>query len=106
MTKVTLPSAKAQELMAAVRTGYVITVSFGYGMMLFWKGEPVAISDSGFVYHRQREREAGCTKAIDTFEPQAPHVACDAGTFDFIIGSMLTRFGLPLTTNVKGGKDA
>lgn len=105
MTEVKMPVARSQETIGVMKLSiHLVLLGFGKEAgIMFWRSVPVAALSSGVVYHHQTEREAGATKAISALEPSAPHVACDASTFDFIIGSLFTCVGLPLTTALKGG---
>jgi hypothetical protein len=104
-----LPKSCAQTQLAVVKAGTITMLLLRRSPdegILFWDGEPVAISTAGVVYYHQADRKGGCTKAIAALDVNAPHISCDASTFDFVIGSLLTRTGLPLTMMLKGGNDA
>lgn len=65
--------------------------------LLFWDGFPVAVMTGAVVYFMDGKILAACTKAINAFAGQAAIVRAADADFDFLVGSLLTKAGLPLT---------
>lgn len=106
MPEIKLPLSQAQQRWELERGSKSVNRLHLYpsSSILFWSGKPVAVYNNDAVYHHQPDRTSACTKAINEFGLGVPHVDCDAGTFDFVLGSLLTRAGMPLTMGLKGGK--
>ena len=73
----------------------------GFDGLLFWKESLVAVSTGGVVHWHMKERTSAGKAAINSFFEDAPHINCSAEQFDFVVGSLLTKIGLPLTKRLK-----
>lgn len=62
----------------------------------FWRGSPLAVVTGGVLYF-STPLEPAETKMVNETSPDAPHVRSAAGDFDFLVGQLFTKAGLPLT---------
>jgi hypothetical protein len=65
----------------------------------FWDSIPVAVVSAGIVYHHAPS-ESAVTKMLHEIVPTAPHIREAADEFDFIVGQVLVKAGLPLTRRI------
>jgi hypothetical protein len=100
-TKVEMPQPRVNKaVMLGLRSGKRETLHFIGAVILFWRerdfASPLAVETGGVVYFSSSS--SGATiKAVNEFQPAAPHMRVDAAQFDFIIGQVLMKTGLPLT---------
>jgi hypothetical protein len=66
----------------------------------FWKTVPVAVHTGRVVYFSDT-KVAAETRMVNELAPNDAHVRCDATGFDFIVGQVLCKAGLPLTQAVR-----
>lgn len=65
--------------------------------VLFWDNRPCAILSGGCCYYLDFKWPGAATKAIHAFGQHAIQIRSAASDFDFVMGSLLTKAGLPLT---------
>lgn len=65
--------------------------------VLFWEARPVAIIAGGCCYYLDMKWPGGVTKAIHEWAEHKPLIRSAASDFDFVLGSLLTKVGIPLT---------
>ena len=80
-------------------------VHLGRDSILTWDGAPIAVQTGGIVYIAQADRAPARTAAIEKYAGDLPQVRVSAQEFDFTVGTILTRAGLPLTRMEKPHDD-
>lgn len=100
MSQVILGLSKAQtQMWLGVRRGKAQVLCLkGGDYIFFWDGQPLAVETGEALYYHIPKPSNAITKALNTYtEHVAYRVAVDASHFDFLVGSLLTKVGLPLT---------
>lgn len=71
-------------------------ITFTNGDQLhFFDGKPAALDSAGVVYF-ETQPPAGM-KMVNSINLLAPHIRMQADEFDFLVGQVLVKAGLPLT---------
>lgn len=100
MPKFTIESRAATGIESSRVSAKHSRMSFASGEVIhFWNGKPVAVESAGMVYHHAPS-ESAVTKMLNEINPTAPHIREGASEFDFIVGQVLVKAGLPLTRRV------
>jgi hypothetical protein len=94
---------RARAVLNLMRVGRATLLRMGIDWLLFLEGKPVGAISGGYVYMLDAVYSAADTKAFVRFAAEAdaldfPIVNVRVGEqFDFIVGSVLSKAGLPLT---------
>lgn len=102
-TPTELPEPRAWQGIACLKqTSYHFVLHFvDHGDWIhFWKGMPIAVHSGRIVYFSTTE-DASETRLVNAITPEDAHIRCDANAFDFIVGQVLCKAGLPLTQAAK-----
>lgn len=73
-------------------------LDIGQDTILFSYGKPWAVMSGGVVYFPDAPRTKTTAAQLNVFYPGMPHVRQPVDQFDFIVGSVLQKHGLFLTT--------
>lgn len=99
MAKVQIVSeSRASMLLLKRVTPKHTTLTFGDDVLHFFDNKPAAVLSGGIVYY-ESQPPAGM-RVVNAIAPDAPHVREQAGEFDFLVGQILVKAGLPLTRRV------
>jgi hypothetical protein len=101
MATFTVESRAQQDIFAERLTPKHTKITFGNAEAIhFFDGKPVAVESAGILYHHT-EQTSATTKLFNETLSTAPHIRCSASDFDFILGQLLLKAGLPLTRREK-----
>lgn len=96
MADIKVPWARAKQTITIVRNrGTTTLLQLGDDRILFFDGEPIAVSTREFVYFNCAPGAE--VRAAHDFAGDRPLVREPAEGFDYIIGQCLIQAGLPLT---------
>lgn len=75
----------------------VMHITLEQDEILLYDGRPIAVRSGGMVSAVQTARSSAQTNALHHFVGDGAMMYVSAAQFDFTIGQVLTRAGLPLT---------
>lgn len=116
MAKVEALKSRGQSIIKTESFGKMLVLflgnpSFSEGpdRICFSDGVPVAVVSGGYMYiqdtYRTRAVQAHCDKFAEEEETESDTVVrTSPDNFDFILGSVFTKAGLPLTSRRKDGE--